>query len=143
MSDSTVWMVRRPQVMGEVIDGEAVIINLDTGTYYSARGSGAVVWSTIDGGATADQIVDALAEAYGADVPTGDISAFTAELEAEGLIEAAEAGRTPSGEPSAPVIPTGPYAPPALERFTDMEDLLLLDPVHDVDQLGWPHTPAP
>jgi hypothetical protein len=26
------------------------------------------------------------------------------------------------------------------ERFTDMGDLLLLDPVHDVeDEKGWPH----
>ena len=31
------------------------------------------------------------------------------------------------------------YGLPALERFTDMEDLLLLDPVHDVEEMGWPH----
>ena len=24
------------------------------------------------------------------------------------------------------------------ERFTDMQDLLLLDPIHDVDETGWP-----
>jgi hypothetical protein len=25
-----------------------------------------------------------------------------------------------------------------LERYTDMQELLLLDPIHDVDQTGWP-----
>ena len=33
----------------------------------------------------------------------------------------------------------GQYGLPTLERFTDMEDLLLLDPVHDVEEMGWPH----
>jgi hypothetical protein len=32
-----------------------------------------------------------------------------------------------------------PYDPLQLHKFTDMEHLLLLDPVHDVDdQMGWP-----
>ncbi len=31
-----------------------------------------------------------------------------------------------------------PYAPPALETYTDMQELLLLDPIHDVDETGWP-----
>jgi hypothetical protein len=32
-----------------------------------------------------------------------------------------------------------------LEVFTDMEDLLLLDPIHDVGDAGWPmpQTPPP
>lgn len=30
-----------------------------------------------------------------------------------------------------------------LEKFTDMEDLLLLDPIHEVDvAAGWPTTKA-
>jgi len=28
--------------------------------------------------------------------------------------------------------------PPKIEIFSDMQDILLLDPVHDVDQSGWP-----
>ena len=35
-----------------------------------------------------------------------------------------------------------PYVPPQIERFTDMQELLLLDPIHEVDDTGWPHTPA-
>jgi hypothetical protein len=29
---------------------------------------------------------------------------------------------------------------PKLEKYTDMEDLLLLDPIHDVQEVGWPQT---
>jgi hypothetical protein len=35
-----------------------------------------------------------------------------------------------------------PYAAPVLEKFTDMEAMLLLDPVHDVDEKGWPNLPT-
>jgi hypothetical protein len=46
-----------------------------------------------------------------------------------------------STEVNSGVRPT--FESPTLAKFTDMEDLLLLDPVHEVspDQ-GWPH-PAP
>lgn len=37
--------INAPSVVGEVIDGEAVILNLETGKYYSARGSGSAIWS--------------------------------------------------------------------------------------------------
>ena len=30
------------------------------------------------------------------------------------------------------------FEAPALQVYTDMEDLLLLDPIHEVDEMGWP-----
>jgi hypothetical protein len=29
-------------------------------------------------------------------------------------------------------------AAPVLEKYTDMQELLLLDPIHDVEEAGWP-----
>jgi hypothetical protein len=36
----------------------------------------------------------------------------------------------------------GEYRSPAIERFDDLEELLVLDPIHEVDEAGWPVTPA-
>ena len=36
----------------------------------------------------------------------------------------------------------GPFLAPVLDKFTDMEAMLLLDPVHDVDEKGWPNLPT-
>jgi len=36
-----------------------------------------------------------------------------------------------------------PFSAPVLNAYTDMEELLLLDPIHDVDQAGWPMPKAP
>ena len=49
-----------------------------------------------------------------------------------------------AGEDAAAVSPMpahqarGAYRTPVLSIYTDMQDLLLLDPIHDVDQAGWP-----
>jgi len=45
----------------------------------------------------------------------------------------------------APPLPAGTvFAPPVLEVYTDMQDLLLLDPIHDVDEtVGWPSPKPP
>lgn len=40
--------------------------------------------------------------------------------------------------PSAP----HPFSIPASQKFTEMQELLLVDPIHEVDpQAGWPHPP--
>jgi hypothetical protein len=85
-------------------------------------------------------LVDALAPVYG--VPRGDVEAgvsgFVGELLAEGLVVEGE------GEGSVVTLSggavDGPFAP-RLEKYTDMQDLVLIDPVHQVDAAGWPAAP--
>ena len=135
-----------PQVIHEAIDGEVVVINLENGKYYSLRGSGARVWAGVADRAGVDEIAAHLARSYhGADEAGASVAAFLAELESEELI-------VPSSEDPGPWAPSephngarSPFEPPVLERFTDMQDLLLLDPVHEVDEAqGWPRAkPAP
>ena len=31
-----------------------------------------------------------------------------------------------------------PFDAPILKRYTDQQELLLLDPIHEVDDIGWP-----
>jgi len=134
--------VNAPQVIHESIDGEVIIINLASGNYYSTKGSGAEGWGVIEQspGLTSRDLADALAAHF--HVTSTDIeepvAAFVSELTAEGLVvEAAEAAVVPV----APVVANGAshdFAAPLLEKYTDMQDLVLLDPVHEVDETGWP-----
>lgn len=141
---ATRYSVCGPQVIHETIDGEVVIINLESGNYYSLRGSGARVWAGIVAEADIDAIADDLVGAFDGLVGRPDVSGFLDELEREGLIS-----RT-AGEPGAGLTATvtdgagGIFAAPVLERFTDMQDLILLDPVHEVDEAyGWPRPKPP
>lgn len=138
-----------PHVIHEAIEGEVIVINLATGTYYSLRGSAAEAWELIKRpeGVGAGQLVSELAARL--DAPPSDVRSsfapFLAELSTEGLVEWAN-GASPRGDDPVEVaggVSDGKLAfeLPRLEKFTDMQELVLLDPVHEVDQVGWPARP--
>jgi Coenzyme PQQ synthesis protein D (PqqD) len=143
---ATRYQVCSPQVIHETIDREVVIINLESGNYYSLRGTGARVWAGVAGLAGTGEIAADLARAYeGVPDAGASVADFLADLEAEGLIAPVPDGSHihPTWSPEGPA--EDPFQAPVLERFTDMQDLILLDPVHEVDEAeGWPRPrPAP
>jgi hypothetical protein len=134
-------------IVSEEIDGEVIIVNLKNGHYYSLTQSAALIWAGIQEHATLEQIRDRLLVRYSGDTASirrGLVDLIKA-LEVEQLITQRAAAEGPSrvDESTRGEIPAGekePYLPPLFERFTDMGDLLLLDPVHEVeDEKGWPH----
>jgi hypothetical protein len=132
-----------PQAIHETIDGETIIIDLASGTYFSLQGSGTEIWHGLTAGEPVGAIVERLAQSYSGD-PTeiaAQTQAFLRDLEADGLISSTNGS---SGEIEAPASAAGeqPFAAPKVEKYTDMQDIILLDPVHQVDERGWPHAPA-
>lgn len=131
-----------PRVVHETIDGEVIVIDLATGTYFSLQGGAADVWLLIVAGQTFDEMVSSLAGAYG-DGPESilvTLETFLKELESEELVESAQ-DEDPTPGLAAEVSGSGKFSP-YLEKHTDMAELILLDPVHEVDSMGWPHRPA-
>ena len=126
--------VNEPDVVFEAFDDEIVVVNLDTGTYYSLRGSGPKVWMALAAGVHADDLADAIARAAGLTSASvrGELEMLIAALIEARLVVIAARAVAPTAEW------TGSFDAPVLETYTDMQDLLLLDPVHDVDQTGWP-----
>lgn len=133
--------VNSPSVIHETIDGEVILIDLKTGTYYSLRGVGAAIWQGIVRGADSEQIAGDLQNRYDAteDQTAAAVDNLVVELEREGLIRGDDGGETaqpPAAENGA--VPRLPFESPSLEKHTDMQDLILLDPVHEVGAEGWP-----
>ncbi len=65
MSKSGVCIQPDPaRVVSKVMDGEAVVIDLTTGTYYSLRDSGGRAWNLIEDGRPLGEIATTLARAY-------------------------------------------------------------------------------
>jgi hypothetical protein len=98
------------------------------------------IWSLVSAGIAVGAIVDTLAATY--DAPKSDIdgavTALIGELAREGLIvPAREDALLPEVASAAPQAKQ-PFEPPVLEKFTDVQELLALDPIHDVDGTGWP-----
>ncbi len=130
----------------EEIDGEVIIVNLRNGNYYSLTQSATVIWSHIARGETLERIQGVLLRRYlgEARVMQQGVTDLIRALETEDLIRRVDTESHQVNGSLPAEAPTGgqePYLPPLLERFTDMGDLLLLDPVHEVeDQKGWPHS---
>lgn len=139
------------QVLHDSIDGEVIVIDLRTGTYYSLRDSAAELWGLLQRspGASPRELADALGARYetnGHDVESA-VTGFMGRLREEGLVTEVE-GELPPTFVAPTLDPNGQpriFVAPALDKYTDMQDLVLIDPVHEVSGAGWPHaaTDAP
>lgn len=133
--------------MSEEIDGEVIIVNLKNGNYYSLTQSATVIWAGIQEQATLEDIRHRLQRRYAGEPASmsQDLAELIQALETEQLITLCSPSEAPSTDGVAPADgrtagEQEAYLPPQLERFTDMGDLLLLDPVHEAeDEKGWPH----
>ena len=139
------YRVNAPEAIHQTIEGEVILINLATGNYYSLRDTAAETWAMLEAGMEPDEAAGRLAARYGTseEEVRGHVQGLVERLREEGLLaEAVAALDTPP--PLAPEDPpTAEYAPPVMEKFEDMQDLILLDPVHEVDaREGWPHVPG-
>jgi hypothetical protein len=132
-------IVLRSQIVYESFPAEVLAINLDTGTYYSLTGSSVGLWPLIIAGGTAEGIVSAFLAAHEGDPVTMEatVHAFLTRLEDERLIETGPVTDSYS-EQAVAVDAKQPFEPFEMHVFTDMQDLLLLDPVHDSEETGWP-----
>ena len=122
------WKPDPQAVAAKVIDGEAIIMNLTNGVYYSLDGTGALIWEGIQMGQPGDVIVDRIALQYGTDpaLVRADFDRLIAELLLEGLILETEPNAAPAQATGA--LRTDGYAAPVLNKHTDMAELLALDP---------------
>ena len=117
------------QVAAKVMEGEAILINLGTGIYYSLRATGGFIWSLIERGPSIEQIVRCVAEHYQVEEATAtpDVLRLCTDLCAEGLALASTVGATGATLPSL-TDRRLPYEVPALEKYTDMAEMFALDP---------------
>jgi hypothetical protein len=124
-------------VVCEVLDGEAIVIHLQSGTYYSMLASGADIWNGLLAGYSVDEITGRLARGVDSERAriVDEITKFASELVSEGLIIAIDAN---SARQLDDFKPAGEFETPELQKYTDMQELLLVDPIHEVTEAGWP-----
>lgn len=136
------YRMNAPEVIAETMGGETIIVHLATGCYYNLTGSAPEIWDGLVGGESREQIVRRLDAAYEAttDVIEASVERLVRELEGEELIVGDPDGNaTTARAVDSSDGPRKSFIEPALAKFTDMQDIILLDPVHEVDARGWPH----
>jgi Coenzyme PQQ synthesis protein D (PqqD) len=143
------FRIHSPHVVAETLGGEATIVDLDSGTYYALNESGSLIWDGLIAGADPAAIAGTLASAY-------ELEAADASRAVDRLVERLNAAKlivSDGNSASNGVAPridgrqrersngSADFAEPELSSYTDMQELLLLDPIHEVDESGWPSQP--
>lgn len=131
LRDDSFLQANDREVAAKVVDGEAILINLSNGLYYSMDKVGGVAWSMLTGGASITRIAESVAGHYS--LPVGqaqsDVRELVRELLAEGLIVVTDGGgHNPPAPNTVDLDSADPYEPPKLVRYDDMVDMFALDP---------------
>lgn len=132
MDETPRLTVNRPSVIFDVQGRETVVIDLATGHYYRLDAASTELWTRF---ARPVSTADLESACENPDDLRAELGRIVDDLTRRGLLRAAEAADG-AGEPVAPWR----FERFELEEFTDLEDILGLDPIHEVDPVrGWPH----
>jgi hypothetical protein len=138
-----VYCIEASQVVSDIIDGEAIMLHRTYGDYFSADGVGGLIWQWIGEGLSRRQILNMLNARFSAsptEIATA-VDSFLADLVAHKLVreivEGDESGAEASIEPQS--NPDAEFVRPVLHVYSDIRNMMLLDPIHDADEnIGWP-----
>lgn len=137
--------VNANNVVFDVIDGEVLAIRSDSGAYYSMRKAAATAWCALLSGQLVDHLAGPVAEHHGGDpsVVGPELHRFATDLLGESLLILRDGEGWEESDLQLPEeTRMRPWEPLTYEVYTDMQDLLLFDPIHEVDNSGWPRVDA-
>ena len=86
--DVTEWKIPE-HVVFQVLDGQAVVLNLDSGRYFGLNEVGTVFWQGLEQGRSLEQITENLLERYEVDrdVLERDLAELMTDLKQRNLLE--------------------------------------------------------
>ena len=131
------YKINEEKMFFDFADGLAIVINTLTGMYYGTGLLGSAILGALAEGVSPAEIAAEVKRQDGCPADFEEkLDAFIAELvEKEILVPGEERTGGAALDPS--VCEEGFDL--ALDEFAELKDLLLADPIHDVDaEMGWP-----
>ena len=138
------YRLSSPNIVHEAFEDEIVVVSLDSGLYFHLEGTAATCWQLALAGRSLDQMVDSMLVTFEADRDhvESTLSTFFADLVSEGLIVPDDDLDSTEAATSQSVVPDGStqlsFLAPVVGKYKDLRHLLLIDPVHMVNNDGWP-----
>jgi hypothetical protein len=140
LSNSISYGINYESCSTERINGEYMMINFDSGSYYSCTGFGADVISLINAKVDRNFWEEILGTAWKIDFDAAlkeKLEVFLGSCRKAGLIFQIDiSDRTDFNLPND--IQRDKFAFQELHEYQDMKDLLVVDPIHDTSLKGWP-----
>lgn len=125
----------------ERLDGEVIAIDFATGKYFSFQGSAAdLMWllqSEVPRESWFVLVQEAFESLTTAEEFSAQVEVFISELNSLGLVEQTD-WLTGSPTPLPRDYVRGAWESPEIMVEDDLADLLVIDPIHDTGEDGWP-----
>ena len=126
--------------VADEFEDETVIIDIDKGIYFSLQGSSVLIWKLFQQSQCLSSVLDEAAQALPDDACRAIREAIDSFIAHELLVDAEPTVRDPLRLNSFAGVA---FAPPVFQVFSDLAELITIDPVHEVDEAaGWPVRPA-
>lgn len=136
------YKINESRVISETLDRETIIINLDNGNYYSANITATVIWNQIQSNNSISNILQYFISHYDEkrDLIEKSVTEIIDLLLKDNLILESESDVSEDAIEKTDNILKEPFITPKVEKYEDMKEMLLADPVHDVSEKdGWPN----
>lgn len=131
------YKLNEEKMFYDMAEGQAIVINFTTGMYYGTSSLGSAVLDSLLAGAAVEDVCKAIQALPGcpADMDT-QLNTFIGQLlEKEIIVPGESTGAAVTIDASA--LADGFKL--TVDEFAEVQDLILADPVHDVDvEQGWP-----
>ena len=132
------YKLNEEKMFFDMADGQAVVINFLSGIYYGTTALGSVILERLVNGKAPEEIVKAVKNLP--DCPedfASQMDAFLASLQGKEILLPGDT--QPGGGETIDSTALADGFTLTLDEFSEVQDLILADPVHDVDvEQGWP-----
>lgn len=132
------YRLNEEKMFYDMAEGQAIVINFSTGMYYGTSSLGSVILDRLVAGNSVDAITEAVKALPGCPDNVDEIIAgFVQELMENEVIVAGPTVEGGNEAISEEALEDGFEL--TVDAFSEVQDLILADPVHDVDvEQGWP-----
>lgn len=114
-------------IVFEEFDSDLVVLNLASGQYFGLNEAAADIWKAL---------------MKGGDLEMFEIDAGLSDSVEQYIIRLQELGLVVPSEIPCDALICRVSAAPTIDVYDDLSDLIMADPIHDVDaQEGWPQLP--
>lgn len=125
-------------VIHERLDGEVIVLDMSSGRYFSLDGCAADIWTLLYSGLDRSLWEEQLRATYKHSAFFTGIDEFITQLIDLGLIASGDRSAGDQRFELPADRERDVWTPPVFHSYDDLTDLILIDPVHDTSEDGWP-----
>lgn len=134
------YKIDSKNISWERVDDEVIAIQLETGRYYNLLSTSAEIWSLLAEGTTIESLSRTFSKLFpGNESILIEIESFIQECTKAKLLLIDQEIKTELIDHKI-LTSLDTWVTPQLIEYSDLQDLILVDPIHDVKESGWPNT---